>query len=295
MLADNPTILIVDDTETYIDVLLNLLDEYDITVAIDGPMALEIANEEKIDLILLDIMMPEMDGYEVCEALKKSSKTKDIPVIFITAKTDEESIEKAYDIGGIDFVTKPFKPKELLARVKRELKLKSLLEHLEFIASHDVMTGIYNRRKFFELGEMKFQNNDDDLYAIMIDIDKFKIINDTYGHPVGDKVIIAVAQMIAKVISKDTLFGRIGGEEFALLYHAASDEALMQIIENIRQSIEGIEVFTDDNHCVACTISAGVAKTSHNTQAKLDDLLKLADLALYEAKGKGRNRSVFRS
>jgi len=127
------TILIVDDTETNIDILLELLDGYDIAVAMDGKAALEIVNEEHIDLILLDILMPEMDGYDVCKLLKANQETKDIPVIFITAKTDENSIETAYDVGGLDYVTKPFKAKELLARVKTQLDLKSQKEFVQSV------------------------------------------------------------------------------------------------------------------------------------------------------------------
>jgi len=126
------SILIVDDTNVNIHLLLEILkDKYELLVALDASSALEIVNRENIDLILLDILMPDIDGYEMCQILKKDDKTKDIPVIFITAKLDEESIEKAYDVGGSDYITKPFKPKELLARVKRELKLQELIYDLE--------------------------------------------------------------------------------------------------------------------------------------------------------------------
>jgi len=130
--SNESTILIVDDTRINIDILLELLNEYNLAVATNGISAIEIANEEKIDLILLDILMPEMDGFEVCKILKSNHKTQDIPIIFLTAKTDSESIETAYDVGGIDYVTKPFKPKELLARVNRELKLASLIHSLRY-------------------------------------------------------------------------------------------------------------------------------------------------------------------
>lgn len=126
------TILIVDDTETNIDILVELLgDEYDILVALDGKSALEIAKEERVDLILLDIMMPEMSGFEVCEALKKDDKTRYIPVIFITAKSDDDSIDEAYEVGGIDYVLKPFRPRELRVRVKTQLRLKALSSFFE--------------------------------------------------------------------------------------------------------------------------------------------------------------------
>ena len=125
-------ILAIDDTDTNIEILLNLLsDDYDVMAALDGKSALELAIDEKPDLILLDIMMPEMDGYEVCEILKNTQSTAHIPVVFITSKTDSESIEKAYEVGGADYVTKPFMPRELLARVKNQIELKTLIDTLE--------------------------------------------------------------------------------------------------------------------------------------------------------------------
>lgn len=288
------TILIVDDTETNIDILLELLgDEYDLLVALDGAGALEIAMQEKIDLILLDIMMPVMDGYEVCKILKSRKETENIPVVFITAKVDEDSIEKAYEIGGIDYISKPFKPRELLARIKTQLELRRLVSHLQFISSYDEMTGIYNRRKFFELALNAFDISKKNLFAIMIDIDKFKAINDTYGHSVGDRVIKAVTDVISQSIHKDTIFGRIGGEEFAIVCYGESQEQILSRIDRLRESVEALEIISDDGSKIHCTISEGVSQASETT-ATLDELLKEADNALYEAKGGGRNRVIFR-
>ena len=288
------TILIVDDIDTNIDILLELLGEkYDVLVAVDGKTALDIASKEKIDLILLDIMMPEMDGYEVCERLKSSEETHNIPVLFITAKTDEDSIEKAYDIGGSDYITKPFKPRELLARIKTQLQLRKLINNLDFIATHDEMTGIYNRRQFFHLASKRFKETKKNLYAVMIDIDKFKAVNDKYGHSIGDEVIKIVTKTIAGSISKDTIFGRIGGEEFALVYNIESEAIIMQNIESIREKIEKLEVKAHNGEIVKFTISEGVSKAKVKTK-NLDELLKEADIALYEAKGSGRNKVIFR-
>ena len=289
------TILIVDDTETNIDILLELLsDKYDIMVALDGASALEITNEDGIDLILLDIMMPDMDGYEVCEVLKNNHLTKDIPVVFITAKTDEDSIERAYEVGGIDYVTKPFKPRELLARVKTHLDFKMLIEHLEFIGSYDQLTGIYNRRKFFELSQFKFQSMNDDIYAVMIDIDKFKKVNDTYGHPAGDEVIKLVTQTVSKFVDEDSVFGRLGGEEFCIVCNEQSHESISNKIELMRIAVEDIELLSDNGEVIKFTISSGYAKAKKDMKS-LDALLKEADVALYEAKGSGRNKIIFRS
>ncbi len=288
------TILIVDDTDTNIDILLELLgDIYDVLVAVDGKTALDIANKEEVDLILLDIMMPVMDGYEVCQVLKENEDTKDIPVLFITAKSDEDSIERAYEVGGVDYISKPFRARELLVRIKMQLKLQGLINHLNFIATHDEMTGIYNRRKFFEKANQTFSESTKNLYAVMIDIDKFKNINDTYGHAIGDDVIRIVAKTISESVSKKSVFGRIGGEEFALIYRAASKSQVVKNIELIRESIEKLEVFSSDGSIVKFTISEGISKYKRSIQT-LDDLLKEADIALYEAKGSGRNKVIFR-
>jgi len=293
VIQNKPTILIVDDTETNIDILLELLNKYDIAVATDGLSALDIASKDSPDLILLDIMMPEMDGYEVCRKLKKNDDTKNIPIIFITAKTDEDSIEEAYAVGGIDYVTKPFKPRELLARVKTQLKMKALVDNLEYISSYDSMTGIYNRRKFFELANKIFNEKNDDIFATVIDIDKFKNINDKYGHSVGDIVIQRITQAITNSIPKEVIFGRVGGEEFFLLCNAHSQEEVHVKIEWIRKLVEKMEIVLDDGKIIKCTISEGIAKSNKNTK-DLDELLKEADKALYEAKGSGRNRVIFR-
>ena len=285
------TILIVDDTETNIDILLELLSEYDIAVATDGQSALEIVDDEKPNLILLDIMMPEMDGYEVCQRLKEREETKDIPVVFITAKTDEDSIEKAYSIGAMDYVTKPFKPRELLAKVETQLKVNHLIKYLDYIASHDEMTGVYNRRKFFELANDKFINEKENLYAVMIDIDKFKNINDTYGHAIGDEVIKLVANTILENISSSSIFGRIGGEEFAILCN--SKENVVQKIEDIREAVSQQNILYEKETLVHFTISEGISKFN-GTESTLDELLKEADKALYEAKETGRNKVIFR-
>jgi len=294
MMEDKKTILIVDDTETNIDILLELLgDEYDVLVALSGQNALEIVEEDKIDLNLLDIMMPEMDGYEVCHILKNQSNTKDIPIVFITAKTDEDSIEKAYDVGGIDYVTKPFKPRELLARVKTQIELKALIDHLEYLASYDEMTGIYNRRKFFSLANEKFKNKQNDFYAVMVDIDNFKNINDKYGHSTGDKVIKLVTQTISNKIEENVVFGRIGGEEFALVCSSVPKDTVVSTIESIREDVAQLEIIADDGSVIKVTISEGISKCSVISDS-LDAVLKEADIALYEAKGSGRNRVIFR-
>jgi len=292
MREDKATILIVDDTETNIDILLGLLSDYDVAVATDGQSAIDIVREDDIDLILLDIMMPDMDGYDVCKTLKATNKN--IPIIFITARIDEDSIERAYDVGGNDYITKPFKPRELIARIKTQLKVKHLIGHLDYISSHDEMTGIYNRRKFFQLAHKKFEEGVGGIYAVMIDIDKFKAINDTFGHSIGDEVIKLVTKIISDTLVVNAIFGRIGGEEFAIVSTSLSSKKIKDNIEEIRKKIENAEVLTQSGESVKFTISEGISKATLDTK-NLDDLLKEADKALYEAKGSGRNKVIFRN
>ncbi|MDF1882568.1 diguanylate cyclase [Sulfurimonas sp. SAG-AH-194-C21] len=291
-MKDKPTILIVDDTKENINILLSLLKDYDVVVALNGQKALQMTTKNEIDLILLDIVMPEMDGYEVCKAFKDSIKTQNIPILFITANSDDVSIEKAFSMGGVDYVTKPFKPVELLARVKTHLQLSQTLKKLEDLATKDYLTGIYNRRMFFQLGETLLRTNEK-VFGVMIDIDKFKNINDTYGHCFGDTVLKSVVNTIQKFVTQDMVFARLGGEEFALLIQSDSEDAVLQKVEQIRQAVQAIEE-SHENSTVKITISNGIANSKEYDT--LNTLMAQADEALYDAKGSGRNKvCLFRS
>ncbi len=290
----NKTILIVDDAVENLDMLGEFLSNYDVIDAISGEDALDIVeNEEKINLILLDIMMPDMDGYEVCEKLKNNPNTADIPVIFTTAKTDEDSIEKAYDVGGIDYITKPFKLKELLARVKRELKLQSFQEELKLLASTDPLTKLYNRRYFIETTEhlLNIAKREPTEFAlIMLDIDKFKNINDSYGHQVGDNVIIQLANILIGNQRKSDIICRYGGEEFVILLVDTSIEGAEKIAEKIRESAESDSLTINSSEELSYTVSLGVAQVNLLDENSIESALKRADDALYRAKESGRNR-----
>jgi len=291
--SKDKTILIVDDTVSNLDILIDLLDEYDIIDTTNGADALAITNEERIDLILLDIMMPKMDGYEVCKQLKENPNTKDIPIIFITAKTDEESIEKAYEIGGADYVTKPFKPKELLARVKKELQIQELMEKLRMAALTDSMTKLYNRAYFAEtsINYINLAERDKTpISVIMLDIDKFKNINDTYGHDVGDKVIIALAKLLQDNKRNSDIVCRYGGEEFTILLPNTSKEGAKQLAEIIRKNCENTIIRSSLDEEVHFSISLGIADIDPIQHRAIEIALKHADDALYRAKNSGRNR-----
>jgi diguanylate cyclase (GGDEF)-like protein len=287
------TILIVDDTITNLDILYELLDGYDIVPSTNGKEVFEIISQIDIDLILLDIMMPEMDGYEVCEKLKRDPNTKNIPIIFITAKTDEDSIEKAYDVGGSDYITKPFKPKELLARVKRELKLQELQNELKLLASTDPMTKLYNRRHFTSISEHTLElakRSKQEISLIMIDIDKFKNVNDTYGHQVGDEVIIFLANSLLSSQRTSDVICRYGGEEFVILLPNTSKTDALKVAETTRKMIEKSSISLENTQDLKFTISLGVSDVNIENEVNIETALKRADNALYRAKESGRNR-----
>lgn len=291
MQYENFTILAVDDKKENLDLLLHILQNFDVIPTTSGEKALQIVEDEKIDLILLDIMMPNINGFEVCRVLKNNPNTKDIPIIFATAKTDEQSIAKAYEVGGNDFVSKPLKKAEVIARVKTQLQIKIQIEKLEFLASRDSMTGIYNRRKFFELASSLFEKTQNNLFISMIDIDYFKKINDTYGHDAGDIVIKTMAQLVSELLPSDAIFWRIGGEEFAILLKNEKQDVL-KLFENIKNNIANLQIEANSD-TIRFTISNGIAQKNNQTNS-VDELLKAADEALYEAKGAGRNKVILR-
>ncbi len=291
---EQSTILIVDDTKTNLDILLEFLDDsYAVIPALSAKDALDTLDNFKVDLILSDIVMPSMDGFELYEKIKSSPKHRDIPIIFTTSKDDGTTIEKAYDIGGADYITKPFKSKEVKSRVRMQLKLKDTIKHLEYLSFHDDLTRVYNRRKFYELAKEKFECEKEKLYAVMIDIDSFKSINDTYGHPVGDKVIKNISEIIDSLKPDNSIFGRLGGEEFSLLLNEKNEARIIQIIETMRKQIEEKNIYTKKGDTISVTISIGISKYSDKFKS-IDEFLEDADLALSDAKSEGRNKSTFR-
>lgn len=289
---EDKTILIVDDSIINLNILESLLDDYDVIETTNAKTALEILEEETVHLILLDIVMPDIDGYELCKKLKSNENTKNIPIIFITSKTDEDSIEKAYDVGGSDYVTKPFKHKELLARVKTQLKIQKMEKELRLLSLIDSMTKLYNRRYFSRISEHTIstaQREQQELSIIMIDIDNFKNINDTYGHQVGDHVIIELSNMLMLKQRKSDIVCRYGGEEFVMLLPNTSIENAQNVAESIRKSAELLSIELEEE--LSFTISLGLSTVRINDETSIETSLKRADDALYFAKRNGKNMS----
>jgi diguanylate cyclase (GGDEF)-like protein len=290
------TILIVDDNPENIRIVADTLHQDDLKLAFaqSGEEALKRLTKSHCDLILMDVMMPGLDGFETAQRIKNNPDYAQIPIIFLTARNDEDSIEEAFAIGGTDYISKPFRARELIVRVQHQLERKEFIAKLDYLASRDVLTGVYNRRKFFVLATALFDTFRTGLYGVIIDIDHFKSVNDTHGHQAGDRVLQTVASMISAHSPDGAILGRIGGEEFALIFPAESLENALQQVENIRQSVAEMPCKLEDGGQLHCTISLGFAEKKRGIDT-IDHLILEADKALYGAKTSGRNRVKVRS
>ena len=212
----NSKVLIVDDNPVNIDFLVELLKDYDARTVIDGASALEAVEEDKPDVILLDISMPDMDGFEVCRRLKSSPKSKNIPVVFLSASHDTKSIVKAFESGGVDYISKPYNTQEVLIRLQTHLKLKKALELLEHRSHFDDLTGVANRNTFFKQSQRWIRQSQAGIpiNLYILSINKFMDINDNYGYETGDQVIKAIALIVKKVVKVNHFIARFGGTEF---------------------------------------------------------------------------------
>jgi len=304
-------ILIVDDSLVEIKIIRRFLgEEYEILEATSGQVALELINETMPDLILMDIIMPGMDGLSICKVLKRQSTTCDIPVIFITSVSTSRDIVKGFEAGGQDYITKPFYSSELCARIKVHLdlkksketlqeyakelgaknqELKDLLEKLEIIARTDFLTGLMNRRYMTQQIKEKvddLKEKQSKITFILADIDDFKNVNDTYGHNCGDLVLKEVAGMMKSVIGEENAIARWGGEEFLLMLPEFNLEDGKIIAERIRQGMENSD-FSYQGKMLSLTMTLGVAEFDRNLG--IDASIKNADDALYKGKHKSKN------
>jgi len=284
-------ILIVDDVASNIEVLANVLkDDYQIKVAQSGAKALELALTYPIpDIILLDVEMPDMDGFEVLKQLKNSKATQYIPVIFITSYDTTEEEEKGLLRGAVDYIAKPIRPSIVKARIKTHLEIKSQRDALVYTSLHDQLTGLYNRYHLSEEGGRKFsraQRTQEKLSVIILDIDHFKSVNDTYGHIIGDDVLVLTSRLLMKFKRNEDVVIRYGGEEFVIVLDNCGVADAKEKAENRRKSIEQL-----NPKGIAITSSFGVAEFK-STHQSFEELLKEADKALYTAKAKGRNLVV---
>lgn len=294
-----PLVLIVDDQKSNLRVLGDLLrDEARIMLARSGVQALTKAAREHPDLILLDVVMPGIDGLQLIQLFKRRAETSAIPVIFITAATDLHREVECFELGASDFIQKPFNPLAVLARVRLHLQLARQRRLLEELAHLDPLTAVGNRRRFDEQLRAEWQlavSRRRPMAIAMLDIDYFKQYNDTYGHAAGDQALSRVAQMLEQRVRERDCLARYGGEEFVLLLPGASREAAEAVLERCRQGIAELRIahpLADDR--LWLTISMGLACCEPTTEQTPDWLLKAADTLLYQAKAEGRNRLVSR-
>ncbi len=284
------TVLIVDDVRTNLLVIGQCLKGlYNVREAVSGAQCLKLARSEpQPDLILLDVVMPDLDGYEVCKALKSDPMTAEIPIIFVTGKDTDDDEQLGLQLGAVDYITKPIRPAIVRARVSAHIQLKQQRDRLQFMALHDQLTGLYNRHFLVETARQRLARvvrHRSPMTVVLVDIDHFKKVNDTHGHITGDKVLMAVAKLINSSTRKEDVVARLGGEEFVILLDCSLDKAA-QKMEKLRQQLEDLEP-----EGLKITGSFGLVEASPYN-ADFSHLLVMADDGVYRAKSQGRNRVV---
>lgn len=300
-------ILIVDDEEINIQILVNYLCNlnYSLDVASNGLVALEKCAINKYDLILLDVMMPYKTGYEVCRELRETYTRSELPIILLTARNQNTDFAMGFSAGANEFLTKPFDQAELLARIGNLLELKTVrkdifakekeLDEVKVLANTDELTGLRNRRSFLNKGKTLWENSiskDEPLCLLMLDIDYFKSVNDTYGHLVGDQFLAKFAEILHFSVRDNDLVARYGGEEFIILLTNTDFDSGLLIAERIRKAVESMELIIDGFPPLKRTVSVGIAYRNSDTD-DFEKLIKRADDLLYTAKEKGRNKIQF--
>ncbi len=303
-------ILVVDDNPDNVEIIEARLASrgYLIDSANNGEEALRRVRENPPHLILLDVMMPVMDGFEVSRRVKRDPALPYIPIILVTARGETEDKVEGLDAGADDYVTKPISFPELEARIRSMLRIKKLQDELDRknrqleeanqqlrrLSITDGLTGLYNHRHSHELLREEYERckrNGGSMAVIMLDLDRFKELNDSHGHPTGDLILSQTAKILQESAREIDMIGRYGGEEFIAILPGASEDAALQFAERARATVEGF-VFRDNGDEIRMTVSAGVASSRGDELAHPDELLRMADRALYEAKDTGRNRVV---
>lgn len=299
MFEDVGKILVIDDERINIQLLYEALsDDYSILAAYDGESGLKIAREQDPALILLDIMLGEVSGYDVCEKLKQESATSNIPIIFVTGQDSTEDELRGLELGAVDYFKKPFSIPLVKMRVSKQMELKRKTDLLEYLSLVDGLTGIANRRQFDEklVDSIRYiDRNHRGLSLLIMDIDFFKQYNDTYGHVKGDKALKRVANVLRNGASRPLDFvARYGGEEFAVIILDSTRQEGIAVAEKLRTTVENMNIKHVTSELKHLTISVGVTHISaqHTVHVDAKDLIEDADQCLYLAKKHGRNRVV---
>ncbi len=290
------SVLVIDDSKTAREAIVTLLKKEGVFAsyheAVDGEAGLELLRNLPVDVVMCDVNMPGICGFEVLRILRAETQYADLPVIMLTSNGEQKDVVHGLELGASDYVTKPFDPQELIARVKTQLKIKMLQDQLKTLANTDPLTGLSNRRCLFEALTRELSRSQrfgKPCSLVMLDVDNFKNVNDRFGHFLGDEVLVAVANRLQSATRIYDLAARYGGEEFALLLPDTDSAQAFIVAERIRNQIE-IMFFPDELESLKLTISAGIASFPGSEVEIVDDMVSLADRALYKAKHGGRNR-----
>jgi len=284
-------IMIVDDSEQNIRMLKSILEKnnYRVTVARNGFEALEQVKIELPSLILLDIVMPDMDGIETCRRLKAHDDMKDIPVVFITALSETSEKMRAFDAGGVDYIDRPFVKEEVLARINVHVKLRETMETLKKLSVTDELTGAFNRRFAYQMLERQIRvarRERENFILCYCDIDNLKSVNDTCGHEAGDTLIKTMVNSLLGIIRKSDFLFRMGGDEFLILFPGAKCSESANLIERIRDSLNKHKI---DDYQI--DFSFGFVEYSFESNMTPHDLIKAADARMYKEKMKKKNKA----
>lgn len=306
------SVLIIDDSVTVREQIIRILESFSLFSryyeAEDGLEGFKKLRASQVDLILCDLEMPRIDGFKFLSMLKSRPELQDIPVLILTGMGDRDRKLRGLEQGASDYITKPFDPEELVARVKVHLKIKNLQDDLKHsnemlleLSNTDHLTGLFNRRYLMEALRKEVQRSirkGGNLSVIMLDIDHFKLVNDTYGHLQGDVVLQKVSRLLSKELRSYDCAARYGGEEFVAILPDSTLKESIFVAERIRQSIQAAK-FSGEIAELNLTVSLGVAcfplegSSTADTVVAVDKFIKLADDALYRAKNSGRNRVEF--
>ena len=291
-------VLIVDDQPANIEVLVAALeDDHDLYFATTGARALEIVAGTKIDLVLLDVVMPQMDGYEVCRRLKSADEWRGIPVIFVSGLGEVGDEMAGFDMGGVDYITKPISPAIVRARVRTHIELKEQRDLLASIASTDPLTGIPNRRHLDRLLDESWQRalvTETPFTVVMLDVDHFKLFNDAHGHAKGDECLRSVADALVGAFRPGVdVVARYGGEEFAAILPGLGIGAVTTSIRGLLGGLEALNIPHSASPTAShVTASLGVVTERARRSRSPVELLHAADELLYRAKAGGRHRAI---
>ena len=287
-------ILIVDDVTTNLKCAAEVLkDTYDVTTAKSGKAALQILREIQPDLIMLDVNMPEMNGFEVMERIKEDPVTRDIPVIFLTAEADKENEVTGLKMGAMDFIKKPFEPDIMRSGIEKILQMTEQTKELQNIAGRDSLTNLLNRRCFEKILDQPEEGKENGFF-LLLDLDNFKQVNDTFGHVIGDQVLIKFARVMEEEASPEDAICRIGGDEFAIFIPGTYEKSKIKSIA--RRMIAGIEFEVNDLLLDTCdfklSVSIGIAEKPEDG-SHFAELYAAADKALYYVKQNGKRGCYF--